>query len=207
MVAGTIVTSFPTPAVDCRGITFDGKHLWVASFTTNRIYQIDRVGNTIKSFAVPQEDVIDLTFDGKYIWYTADDNGNWWVVCVDRNGNLIKLFNPLLVGSLRGLTFNGKDIYYSDDGPNLLHMIDRNNNEVKVSGFGAFPQINGMCWDGKYIWCTSTPNNTINMYDTTPTLIQSFAGPGTACSSVTFDGKNLWVIDIQTNRIYCVNRM
>ena len=69
MALGTVIRSFAAPSANVRGLTWDGRTLWVADDNANRIYQIDPVtGTIVRWFAAPSNSTGGLTWDGRTLW-------------------------------------------------------------------------------------------------------------------------------------------
>jgi sugar lactone lactonase YvrE len=71
---GQVIYSFKTPGNYPAGLTFDGQHLWVSDFRTDKIYELNTKGDVIRSIPSPAYWPMGLAFDGKYLW-CADAKG------------------------------------------------------------------------------------------------------------------------------------
>ncbi|MEZ5195804.1 MAG: transglutaminase domain-containing protein [Bacteroidales bacterium] len=66
---GTTIRSFSCPASDPRGITFDGKYLWISDRIKDEIYMVEpETGSVIIIADAPGSFTRGLCFDGKHLW-------------------------------------------------------------------------------------------------------------------------------------------
>ncbi len=94
--AQEVISSFPAPAVEPRGLAWDGEYLWCADANTDSVYQLDiSDGNVVSSFPFD----IDSDFGG--LAWSADTN--IWIA----NGSQISKVNPANGNTLSGFTCPG----------------------------------------------------------------------------------------------------
>ena len=72
-ISGTIKTSFASPGLEPRGLTFDGQDLISCDSNAGKIYVHSGISGTIKtSFASPSTFPQDVAYDDPIvIWYSA----------------------------------------------------------------------------------------------------------------------------------------
>lgn len=70
VASGRYERAFPSPGEGmCSGMTFDGRHLWVANFDAGKVFQIDprAQGRVVRTIAGHLEST-GLAWDGRYLW-------------------------------------------------------------------------------------------------------------------------------------------
>jgi DNA-binding beta-propeller fold protein YncE len=94
--AQEVISSFPAPAGESRGLAWDGEYLWCADAGTDSVYQLDiSDGDVVSSFPF----VIDSDFGG--LAWSADTS--IWIA----NGSQINMVNPADGNTLSGFTCPG----------------------------------------------------------------------------------------------------
>ncbi len=75
-IPAEVIESFDAPGYEPAGLAFDGKYLWVADLSEDKIYKLDISGNVIDSFDTPGNLPRDLAWDGQYLWvaYNAEED-------------------------------------------------------------------------------------------------------------------------------------
>jgi outer membrane protein assembly factor BamB len=199
---GTILRSFAAPADNPRGITFDGRSLWLTDSLTDLIYQLDpRDGTVLKSFATPADNPTGITFDGRSLWLC--DTGADLIYQLDpRDGTVLKSFaTPDSTGI--DLAFDGRSLWHTDFLTNLIYQLDPRDGTVLKSF--ATPTTNawGVTFDGHHLWAVDFASRLIYELDpVTGTTIRSFAAPGAEPRGLGFGGRTLWHCDSATGLIY-----
>ena len=80
---GKVLSQFPAPdpAGGCKGLAWDGKHLYALGWATHKLYTLSATGKVIRSVPVPYRDIGGgvrvyvaggLTWDGKTFWAPGD---------------------------------------------------------------------------------------------------------------------------------------
>lgn len=201
MALGDIIRSFPSVDPTPRGLTFDGKDLWLSADNVNQIWQIDRAtGTVIRSLAAPALAPRGLAFDGKDLWHVDATLAIIYQIDLP-TGSVIRSFAAPGVFPT-GLAFEEKNLWCAQ-GLNA-HQIDRVAGVV-IRSFGLTAGFD-LTFDGKNLYETSA--GAVNIRDLeTGAVVNSFAAPlGAAeCYGITFDGKDLWISDNINNLIHQVS--
>lgn len=67
---GSLVSSFEPPATGAAGVCWDAPYLWLAGYSTSKIYQVNQNGSVVETFGISQKPR-GITWDGEYVWYAA----------------------------------------------------------------------------------------------------------------------------------------
>ena len=208
---GEIQSSFSAPANYPSGLTWDGNHLWITDFQTDKIYKLDASGKVLKTIESPAYRPVGLAFDGKYLWCSdtkglipeGDEYHRGKIYKIDpENGKILKVM-AAPSSSPAGITWDGKYLWCVDDIHRKLIQFDPNDgttiNEFKSPASG--PQ--GITWDGKYLWVSDRSYDEIYMVDpSNGDVILIAKAPGNYALDLAFDGHNLWNVDFITKKIY-----
>ncbi len=208
---GQVVQSFNTPGKYPSGITFDGQHLWVADFRTDKIYEMNKKGEVLRSIPSPAYWPMGLAFDGKYLWCAdakgmipqGDEYHNGRIFKIDpKDGTILKtVFAP--TSAPLGLTWDGKYLWCVDDIHNRLIQFDPEDGTTIRSFPSPDLHPKGVTFDGKYLWVTDRMKNEIYMIDPQRgSVVLITKTPGEASADITWDGKHLWNVDFQDMKIY-----
>ncbi len=208
---GQIIQSFKTPGNYPAGLTFDGQHLWVSDFRTDKIYELNKKGDIIRSIPSPAYWPMGLTFDGKYLWCAdakglipqGDEYHDGRIFQIDpKDGTVVKtLFAP--TPAPLGLAWDGKYLWCVDDIHNKLIQFDPQDGTTikEYPSPDLHPQ--GVTFDGKYLWVPDRMRNEIYMIDPTRgSVVLITKAPGGSAADITWDGKHLWNVDFEDTKIY-----
>lgn len=110
---GTLLKTLKSPAKSSKGLTFDGKYLWVIDDKKDMVIQFSQEdGTTISSFPSPSSDPKGITFDGKYLWisdretdeiYMVDPKTGYVIIIANAPGNYV-----------HGITVTGNKLWAVD---------------------------------------------------------------------------------------------
>ncbi len=208
---GQIIHSFKTPGNYPAGLTFDGQHLWVSDFRTDKIYELNKKGDIIRSIPSPAYWPMGLTFDGKYLWCAdakglipqGDEYHDGRIFQIDpKDGTVVKtLFAP--TPAPLGLAWDGKYLWCVDDIHNKLIQFDPQDGTTikEYPSPDLHPQ--GVTFDGKYLWVSDRMRNEIYRVDPSRgNVVMITNSPGGYASDLAWDGKNIWNVDFEDNTVY-----
>ena len=202
LVLGTIVTSWAA-GVSCRGLTFDGRHLYFLDSTNDQIRKYTKAGVLINSWATPSDNGTGLAFDGRNIWY--GDPTTDLLYCLKIDGFGLRVVGSWPAVNCYGLTFNGKQLIMGRTGALLLDIYNVPPGPViQQITYPVGWQIWDMAFDGKHVWECDRAGNLVRCLATFPTaeMVGSFAFL-TLPNGLTFDGKYLWV-STTTGTVSCI---
>lgn len=199
-ITGTAVASFAAPDASPTGLTWDGSHLWTASWPY--IYRIKASDGTVdRRIDAPSNGATGLAWDGTYLW-NADYGSDTIYRLNPDNGTILQQFAAPSTYST-GLTWDGSHLWSADNDTNTIYRIDPNNGAV-VQSFAApalFPT--GLAWDGLYLWVANYDTDTIyRVYPQNGSVVQQFLSPGDYPWGLAFDGDYLWSVDDITDTVY-----
>ncbi len=149
---GKIVASLNNPGIaQDRGITFDGRYLWVNDFTARKVFKIDpETGKLISSFDIPKMEggASGITWDGQYL-YLVDWAKQNRLYQVDRKGKLINIVELEKEGGA-SITYDGKYFWMTPSGKGVRKYNKQGKlvGEIYASAFGG----EAIAHDGKYLW-------------------------------------------------------
>ncbi len=203
-MTGDKLASVPTPGPCPTGLTFDGKHLWIADRFTDSLYAVDpKSGNVAKTIPAPGFVTLGLTFDGEALW------------CIDGEQEKIYRLDPKTGITLRcidsptpgpqGLAWQDGDLWLSDDATDRIRRISTDDGTTIISFPAPANAAQGLTFDGTYLWCSDRAEDRIYMIEPDEgRVILSFDSPGKYARGLTWAGGALWNVDYQDDMLYTV---
>jgi len=218
-----IISSYPSPGPSPQGLAWDGKNLWVADDSTNLIYKVNpSTGETILSFASPSLEARGLALDGHHLILSESQNSKIYILETSGKelGEVISLFdthikidNKKLKKGIRGLTWDGKFLYFVIEAgwsSRIVKLNPTNKEMTTVTYTAGFPR--GLAWDGEYVWNIIANTTEGSKYKTKGNIIKYDSVSGQKKGSIhipfyfptglTFDGEYFWVTDEKERKIY-----
>ena len=169
-IDGSIIKTITSNGINApRGLTFDGRHLFVIDSDNNIIYKMDTInGSIIDSFSSfsssSSNSPAGLAWDGSYLWQTENFGNNFHLYKLDTLGNLISSY-PQTFGA-SGLAFAQNSIWESDNSNDIIYETDASSFSV-IQSFnapgGTYP--NGLAFDGQYLWLADGDKDSIYQID------------------------------------------
>lgn len=208
---GEVLTSFTTPGDYPSGLTWDGHHLWVTDFQTDKIYQLDKNGKVLRSIESPAYWPTGLAFDGKYLWNSdvkgqipqGDEYHNGKIYKIDpKDGFVLKTITAPTPSPI-GLAWDGSYLWCVDNIHRKLIQFDPNDGTTIKEFPSPAGSPQGITFDGKYLWISDRSQDEI--YCVNPKTGNVFLiakAPGKYSRDLCYDGKNLWNVDFITKKIY-----
>ncbi len=208
---GQIISRFDTPGNYPSGLTWDGSHLWVTDFQTDKIYQLDKTGKVLRSIESPAYWPTGLAFDGKYLWNSdikgqipqGDEYHNGRIYQIDPKDGFVLKTIAAPTPSPIGLTWDGQYLWCVDNLHRKLIQFDPNDGTTikEYSSPASSPQ--GITFDGEYLWISDRSTDEIYMVNPkTGNVIIIAKAPGKYCRDLAYDGANLWNVDFESKKIY-----
>jgi glutamine cyclotransferase len=103
----------------------------------------------------------------------------------------------------RGIAHDGRTLWMSDSGANLLYQIDPRTFTVLKQFDVAGLSYRGLAWDGARLWASEDNNDRVDQIDpVTGRILKSFDAPGAGSRGIAWDGRTLWVSDDGTDLLY-----
>ena len=208
---GQIVQSFAAPGRYPAGLTWDGQHLWVSDFHTDKIYELNTQGKVLRTLSSPAYYPIGLAFDGKYLW-NADSKGlipqgdeyhRGKIFKIDpKTGDVLKTLDAP-TPSPSGLTWDGHYLWCVDNLHHKLIQFDPEDGTTIKEFRSPAASPTGLTFDGKYLWVADRRTNQIYRVDPSDGMVILITdAPGPYARDLCWDGKNLWNVDFETQKIY-----
>jgi len=208
---GEIVKSFNTPGKFPTGLTFDGKHLWLADRKADKLFCIDKDnGKVIRSIESPAYWPMGMAWDGEALWNVdikgglpLSENYASKIYKVDPiDGTLLKTINAPS-DFIRGLSWDGNYFWCVDDSKNQIIKFSSDDGTTIRAFKSPSSHPQGLTFDGKYLWSSDRITNKIYMIDPESGCVIIIAdAPGPYVRGLCFDGEFLWAVDYQNNKIY-----
>ena len=208
---GEVIKSFKTPGSFPTGLTFDGKHLWLADKKTDKLYCINpQNGNIIRDIQAPAYWPMGLAWDGEALW-NADvkggiplsENYDGKIYRINpENGTILRTIKSPS-STPRGLTWDGKYLWCVDNDSDEIIQFSPDDGTTIKSFKSPARDPRGLTFDGKYLWVSDRSYDEIYMVDPeTGNVLIVCEAPGPFTRGLTYDGKYLWAVDYQNDKIY-----
>ena len=200
----------------CKGVAFDGTHIWVADISNKRVIKIDVTSNVVLEKFDMQASPCDLAFDGSSIWVTNSDTSSRFFSKINVTKNTVDHFPVDSVPV--GLAFDGTYIWMTNCESNTVSKIDITSNAVvKTFPVQSYPWA--LAFDGTHIWVANMRSDSVSKIkidntDTTEPLqtvgVQRYpcalAFDGTHIWAASFYGESVTKIDVDTNTVVATVR-
>jgi len=197
---GDVTKSMAAPSGCVTGLTWDGRHLWVADHKTDRLTAIDRSGHVVASLPSPGHRPAGLAWDGRYLW-NVDQLRNKIYRVDPRTGITVHTMDSP-VSAPTALAWDGKALWISDRRTGTLRRIDPDDGTTIRSIPAPRRSVDGLVWDGRYLFATDRLHDLIYMLEPSRgEVIFSFKSPGPFPTGIAFDGSKLYVADYETDHI------
>ena len=199
---GDVLKIINTPGPLPTGLTFDGKYLWLADASTDKIYKINpESGEVVSNFDSPGFHPEGLAWDGKYLWHV--DAAEKYMYQIDpSNGKALKVLesnspNP------RDLAWDGKYIWMVDyKSDQILKVSPEDGMMVQIIPSPA-GEPTGIAFDGKYLWVADRGTDRIYLVNPADGIcLSSLRSYGPFPYGLAWDGNFLWTVDYENREIY-----
>ena len=199
---GETVATVPAPSSRPTGLTFDGRHLWVADHETDKLTCLDpRTGEIVKEIASPGFWPMGLAWDGKYLWNVDLRQGR--IFQIDPEDGTIRNTISAPRSSVEGLAWDGETLWLTDPGNDLLMKIDLSDGTAVKLFPSPAKDPQGLTFDGTYLWCSDRILDEIHMIDPNNGEVMLVTkSPGPYSRGLAWDGQYLWNVDYQTDSLY-----
>lgn len=208
---GEVIKSFHIPGVFPTGMTFDGKHIWLADRKDKMIYCIEPAsGKVVRSIPTPGYWPTGLTWDGEYLW-AADvkgglplsENYQGLIYKLDpENGNILHTVQSPS-STPRGLAWDGRYLWCSDNSSDMIIQFDADDGTTIKEFKSPSGDPRGLTFDGQYLWVSDRMRDEIYMVEPEKGTVLIIAdAPGQFTLGLCFDGKYLWAVDTEKDRIF-----
>ena len=123
--SGSVLRQFVAPDDDARGITWDGRTLWISDRASDVIYQVSPDTGTVhRAFSAPEADPRDLAWDGRTLWLVGNQHNR--VYQLDpTTGTAITSF-AVPSADPEGLTWDGRALWHGDRIVPAIYQISVN---------------------------------------------------------------------------------
>lgn len=201
-VVGTAVKTYSTPGEYPAGMTFDGKHIWLADNGVFKLYALDpATGKTVKTLDSPGYATGGLAWDGQLLWCMDVREG--WIYGIDtKTGMAVRRLESYSPG-VKGLAFDGEYLWMLDTRNNKILKINRRDGMMHENIDAPSKNVEGLTFDGTYLWTSDHIQNELYRVDPgTGHVVTVLTANGPYAQGVCWDGKTLWNSDFQEKKIY-----
>lgn len=198
------VKSFPLPGPFPRGLTSDGKYLWVSDWKKDMLYQITPEGKLLKSIPSPGYNPSGIAWDGKYLWNSDLSTRTIYQIDIEKGIVLKSLDSP--TPSPDALAWDGKYLWVADSRADEIQKISPSDGTTLHSFKSPASDPTGIAFDGKYLWVTDRIRDMI--YVVSPEngdVVMFFPSPGPYPVGIAFVGNQIYVGDYQEGKIFALN--
>jgi hypothetical protein len=193
-----VVQSFDAPGPAPEDLAFEGRFLWCADSTRDKIYKLDTAGNIKASIDSPYTHPRGLAFDGTYLWNS--DSVSDKIYQLSTTGTVLNSFDSP-GGAPIGLAFDGTYLWNVDSVDDRFYQLDTMANVIDSIASPTSLPI-GLAFDGRYLWNTDIVSRKIFKLSPSGGVIDSFNSPGSSPTGLAFDGSHLWHADSSGDKIY-----
>ena len=208
---GEVVDSMAAPADYPSGLTFDGKHLWVTDFKTDKIYQVNFKGKVLKTIESPAYWPTGLAWDGESLWCSdvkglipqGDEYHRGKIYKIDPEDGRILHEIEAPTPSPVSIAWDGKYLWCVDDIERKLTQFDPEDGTTirEFPSPASSPQ--GITFDGTYLWVSDRGRDEIYMLNPqTGNVILIAKAPGKYARDLAYDGEFLWNVDFEAKMIF-----
>lgn len=202
---GSAKKTFKTPGTHPTGMTFDGKHIWLADNMTYKIYGIDPgSGKVVKTMDAPGTDPVGLAWDGSLLWCV--DKTEKWIYGINIETGIAEKILESNSKNPGGLTFDGEFLWLVDNDNKKILKINTIDGMMHENIPAPSNNAKGLTFDGKYIWVADNGDNQLYRVCTkTGAVITFFGSAGPYPYGVCWDGKTVWNADYQNCELYQID--
>ena len=200
--SGQSILTSPAPGKFCTGMTFDGRHLWIADHRADKLFAIDVATRTIaREIPSPGFWPMGLAWDGEHLWNV--DQAQEKIFRVDPETGVILEAIDSPSGAPEGLTWDGTTLWVGDSKAKKIMKIDLSDGTAVRTITAPSKGANGLAFDGTYLWCSDRLSD--ELYMISPESGEVFLivdAPGAYPRGMAWDGTHLWNVDYQSDEIH-----
>ena len=152
MIAPQVVSSFPTPGGQVRGMAWGDGSLWFAD-ENRMVYRLSPTGEVQASWFHGIFDISDLAWFEDSVWLHNGSN----TYKFSPSGTLLETL-PVGIWAFSGMEWAEGDLYVGDYNSSDIHKYDRAGNHIL--SWPTFPPIFGhpqdFVYDGESLWVTDS---------------------------------------------------
>ena len=189
-----VVNTIYTPAVNPRGLTWDGTALWNVDGSNNTLYGLNATnGALVRTLRSPLFNTTDLAYDGLDLWVCGESDVNVYKINIF-NGDIQKRLN-LQRGSFTAMEYGQGFLWLADAQSNKILKVDPETAEVLASFPNPGIRAGGLASDGGRFWVSDPRTLTIYEIDTGGRVLRKYLSAGQSPQGLAFDGRFLWNAD------------
>ncbi len=161
---GDISRKIELPFYHPTGVTWDGRHLWIADRKTDTFYKIDpEKGSIVDSIVSPGYFPSGLAWDGKLLWSTDPTEDKIFATDVSTGKTVRTIDSPS--PSPMGIAWDGEYIWICDNRLDTISKIDRADGTTITSFHSPASDPRGITFGANYLWCSDRIKDKIYMVD------------------------------------------
>lgn len=178
---GNVLLELPSPARGWSyGLAWDGDALWLAGYSENKLYKIDRIGTVLEKLDAPSTRPEGLEFDGEFLWVSCfgyrEADGNACVYKLDRTGKLVAKY--LNEKDVNDFAWDGSFFWASayTELHDRIYKIDPENFRIVgwISASGV--ATHDLAWVNGSLWATDWTNEALlepKVFELKPIALQA----------------------------------
>ncbi len=197
------VKSFSMPGPFPKGLTSDGKSLWVSDWKKDMLYQVNTYGKITKNILSPGYNPSGIAWDGRFIWNS--DLSTRTIYKIDpENGKVIKSIDSP-TPSPDALAWDGKFLWLADGRIDEIQKISPLDGTTIHSFKSPASDPTGLAFDGKYLWVTDRIRDTIYVvHPESGDVVMFLPSPGPYPVGIAMLNGLIFVGDYQEGKIFAL---
>lgn len=201
---GDVLRVIKTPGPCPTGLAFDGKYLWLADGSTDKIYKISpETGAVVSSFDSPGHHPEGLAWDGQYLWHI--DSGEKLMYKLDPATGTALTILESNSPSPRDLTWDGEYLWIADYQSDTLLKVSPIDGMMVQTFASPAGEPTGLAFDGRYLWVGDRGQDRVYLVNPADGLcLSSLRSYGPFPYGLAWAGDTLWNVDYENDEIYQV---
>ena len=199
---GDVLKIIHVPGSMPTGLTSDGKNLWLADASTDKIYKINpETGDIITSFDSPGYHPEGLAWDGKFLWHI--DAGEKYLYKIDpATGQALKILESNSTNP-RGIAWDGQFIWIVDYKSDNVIKVSPDDGMMVQTFASPSGEPTGITFDGKYLWIADRGTDRIYLVNPEDGIcLSSLRSYGPFPYGLAWGNGFLWNVDYENKEIY-----
>jgi transglutaminase-like putative cysteine protease len=201
---GEVLKVIKTPGPCPTGLAFDGRALWLADDSTDKIYKIDPgSGRVLATLESPGHHPEGLACDGTSLWHI--DSGEKLLYKIDpESGQAVSILESNSPDP-RDLAWDGEYIWIVDHRSDVLLKVSTVDGMMVQTFPSPAGEPTGLTFDGRYLWVADRAGDRIYLVDPADGLcLSSLRSFGPFPAGLAWAGDTLWNVDYENDEIYQV---
>jgi len=180
-----------------RGICFDGAHVWVAKWGSDKVAKILASDGTIVGTYDVGTSPWDLAYDGACVWVVNEHSSD--VTKLRASDGL--LMGVFAVGTdPRAIAFDGKYMWVANAGDNTVTKLEASNGNL-AGTYDVGQRPVHIAFDGRHIWVANVDDDTVMKLQRSDGSVVGTYDVGDSPQGLAFDGACIWVANTGSDNV------